>query len=104
MTRFTRTFVLPLLFASLGVTTVVAFGEPVAPASCAVAQGAAERIDVAQQVETARLQAEAEMAHAVEVAEVAEVEEAAPSRPVEASRMLWSITLPSPRRSSCCRL
>jgi hypothetical protein len=92
MTRFTRTFVLPLLFASFGVSAVVAFGEPVTPVTC----GGAESTDIAF--------ADSPAVVASEAVEVVEVEEAAKVRSVDAARMRWSITLPSPRRSSCCRL
>lgn len=94
MNRFTRMFVLPLLFASMGVSAVVAFGEPVTPVGCAVTQDTEIQFALAEPA----------LVEAVEAVEMAEVDEAASTRRVDAARMRWSITLPSPRRSSCCRL
>lgn len=84
MTRFTRCFVLPVLFAAIGVGAVVTLGEPVtsAEAQDSLTMPEAERV----------------------AAEVAEASESKSLKPAEASRMRWSITLPSPRRSSCCRI
>lgn len=84
MTRFTRCFVLPVLFAAFGVGMVVALGEPV---------HSADAQDLAALQEAERV--------AVEVAEAAESKSI---KPADASRMRWSITLPSPRRSACCRI
>jgi hypothetical protein len=84
MTRFTRCFVMPVLFAAFGVGMVVTLGEPVAPAE-------AQEILIVQEAELV-------------ATEVAKAEESKSLKPGEASRMRWSITLPSPRRTACCRI
>ena len=84
MTRFTRCFVLPVLFAAIGVGAVVTLGEPV---------NSAEAQDNLAALEAERV-----------AAEVADAAQSKSLKPAEASRMRWSITLPSPRRSACCRI
>lgn len=83
MNRLTRYVALPLLFASMAVSTVVVLGEPVRTDAMPTAQPAADAVPVT-------------------LIEVRQVSLPDGQRAAEASRMRWRLTLPGARRRGCC--